>query len=139
MFYLFTYGTLMKGFRNHTFLSSQKFIKQFKLDGVYLKRATNEVTGGYEYPVMFIGDNKNGVLGEIYECEDYLLPFLDALEGEGYLYYRAKFKAKIKNVAEDIFVYIGNPDVWGDVDMPLIESGKWEDFNEIDEVIKNDV
>lgn len=136
MFYLFTYGTLMKGFRNHAFLSSQKFIKQTRLGGTYLKRATNKMTGSYEYPVMFIGDNKNGVFGEIYECEDYLLPFLDTLEGEGSLYYRVKFKTKIENIIEDVFVYIGNPDVWGNVDMPLIESGKWEDFNEIDEVIE---
>lgn len=132
MFYLFTYGTLMKGFRNHAFLSGQKFIKQTKLGGVYLKRATNEITGSYEYPVMFIRDNEDevlgdiGVLGEIYECEDCLLPFLDTLESEGSLYYRVKFKAKIENVTEDIFVYIGNPNIWNDVDMPLIESGKWE-------------
>lgn len=132
MFYLFTYGTLMKGFRNHAFLSGQKFIKQIKLGGVYLKRATNEITGSYEYPVMFIRNNEDevlddiGVLGEIYECEDCLLPFLDTLESEGSLYYRVKFKEKIKNITEDIFVYIGNPNVWNNVDMPLIESGKWE-------------
>lgn len=75
---LFTYGTLMKGNRNHYLIENSKYL----CDGVL-----NDY-GLYEIGTFPGAINKHGfrVYGEVYEIDDAIKELLDRLEDEGNVY-----------------------------------------------------
>lgn len=130
MFYIFTYGTLMKNHRNNFLLENQKFIDNFKLYNCYIRLEDCSSVGSYNYPVLFVDENKQYenccVEGEIYKCEDYILPYLDMLEGVGTLYDRYYFVHTIDNEEVKVYLYVGKKGQWDETLMPLIKNGVWD-------------
>ena len=126
MFYLFTYGTLMTNERNNYILEGQKFIKEITLAGVYIMEAPREITGAYPYPVMFFGDEKDFVTGEIYECQDDILEYIDEIESNGFLYNRVCIDLFFNNKKNKVFMYFGNENFWKNINLEKIEDGNWK-------------
>ena len=83
--YVFVYGTLKAGFRNHRLLIDSEFIGNFKtLDRDYVMVSlgrspavrVDKLEGGYQ------------IEGEVYRVDDETLADLDRLEGNGSFYTR---------------------------------------------------
>ncbi len=94
MNYIFVYGTLKRGQRNHHLIAHAEFI-----DVGYIKGCVLFDLGGC--PAMMPGGSRNGSMehvakGEIYAVKDgdldNTMARLDVLEQEGTLYIRAKLK-----------------------------------------------
>lgn len=94
MHYVFTYGTLKRGYRNHHYLKNSKFICEASIDGFYMFDLG-------KYPGIYEG---SGVIyGEIYEVDDDELREMDLLEEEGSLYIRKSIR--VNNLDAWIYVY----------------------------------
>jgi len=78
---VFVYGTLKRGFGNHHFLRSSKYI------GI---GRTKELFSLYAevIPYAFKYENVSNIHGKIYEVDNYTLAELDALEGHPRWYQR---------------------------------------------------
>lgn len=72
-YYVFVYGTLMRGFHNHSYLQDMEYLGE----GVILDKELFDLP--YGYPA--IKDGGNEVIGEIYKVDDKTLQDLDKLEG----------------------------------------------------------
>lgn len=99
--YVFVYGTLMKGQRNHErFLRDEDFVADGRIEGF-----RNYDLGSYSGIVYGNGQ----VAGELYFVDDETLDSLDVLEGEGDLYLR-KCTEVFTNGRERVeaFVYVYN-------------------------------
>ena len=82
--YVFTYGTLLKGERNHyNYLSDEDFICDGFIDGFVMFNLGR-------YPGIYEGEGL--VLGELYLVDENTLAKLDYLEEEGSLYVRKTTK-----------------------------------------------
>ena len=82
--YVFTYGTLLKGERNHyNYLSDEDFICDGFIDGFVMFNLGR-------YPGIYEGEGL--VLGELYLVDEKTLAKLDYLEEEGSLYVRKTTK-----------------------------------------------
>ena len=79
MYKVFTYGTLMKGQRNHHYLKDEDYVCDGILDDYGLKET------GENYPAAIPMKNYR-VYGEIYEVDDTCKKHMDELEEVGYLY-----------------------------------------------------
>ncbi len=77
---LFTYGTLMKGQCRHHVLQDAKYLGDAVLRDYCLLELGS-------YPGAIRKERFN-VYGEVYEIPEKLVPELDRIEGEGYLYER---------------------------------------------------
>lgn len=94
---IFTYGTLMKGERNHYFLKDSRYI----CDGV-LKDYCLKETGSYPAAIKKEGFK---VYGEIYETDEDTKKRVDYLEGTGYLYDCVKVKVETEKGEEEVYFY----------------------------------
>lgn len=113
MFNLFTYGTLLKGNPNEGYLKSAKYVGDGKLPHIKLFDYVNLYHMCSHYPVALFAEKGSDLIGEVYECPDYLLPNLEKLEGTPTLYTRETCKVKMADGNEiECFVYIGNVDTW---------------------------
>ena len=98
--YVFTYGTLLKGERNHyNYLSDEDFICDGFIDGFVMFNLGR-------YPGIYEGEGL--VLGELYLVDEKTLAKLDYLEEEGSLYIRKTTKVYSSNKTYEAFVYIYN-------------------------------
>lgn len=101
--YVFTYGTLLKGERNHEYyLKDEDYICDGFITGYKMFNLGR-------YPGIKIGEGI--VLGEIYLVDDETLATLDYLEEEGSLYIRRIVSVNSSNDIYDAFVYIYNQNV----------------------------
>lgn len=120
-FYLFTYGTLMSGMpRNHV-LNGQKFIGEGTLSHYKMFDYVNLQYMISQYPFI-IAHNKpiynidcdETILGEVYLCNKSLIPTLDEIEGNGYLYFREKHMVTLIDGKKiPCVVYVGNSKLFG--------------------------
>ena len=100
--YVFTYGTLLKGERNHHLLNDEEYIDIGSISGFTMFNLGT-------YPGIKSG---NGiVVGELYLIDDSTLQMLDELEEEGTLYIRQKTNVHTRNGDFEAFVYIYNQEV----------------------------
>ena len=100
--YVFTYGTLLKGERNHHLINdddfiAEGFIKNFKMFNLGT------------YPGIESGDGI--VLGELYLVDDNTLCMLDELEEEGFLYLRQTTTVYTRDNTIEAYVYVYNQKV----------------------------
>lgn len=74
---VFVYGTLKKGYNNNYLLSTSKYL------GEYVTKDKFGMDSYVYYPAIFKTDsiNKGYIVGELYEVEDHIMPYLDKLEG----------------------------------------------------------
>lgn len=78
--YIFVYGTLKSGLRNHHLLSTSRFIKKTKTKPYYKMYSCGS------YPCIVECKSGVAVEGEVYEIDENTLRHLDRLEGVPYLY-----------------------------------------------------
>ena len=97
--YVFTYGTLLKGERNHHLISDDDYVCEGIIKGFKMFNLGT-------YPGIEYGDGE--VLGELYYVSDETLKRLDYLEEEGSLYLRIITKVYTKDNEYEAFVYVYN-------------------------------
>ena len=100
--YVFTYGTLLKGERNHHLINDNDYVCDASVSGF-------EMFNLGRYPGIYHGDGI--VNGEIYLVDDKTLKKLDELEEEGSLYIREEVIAKSDNQEYKVYIYVYNLEV----------------------------
>lgn len=102
--FIFTYGTLMRGFGNHFMLDQARFVQEAKTKPMY---------GLYDcghYPCMVRGDKAvHGEVYEIYPQDKQTLAHLDWLEGVPHLYQRSAIQ--LEDFKEPVEAYLYQRDV----------------------------
>lgn len=98
-YYVFTYGTLMKGERNHHLISDDDYIDKGVINGFKMFNLGT-------YPGISSG--MGSVLGELYLVDETTLAKIDELEEEGSLYVRRMTKVYTSDLEYDAYVYIYN-------------------------------
>ena len=94
---LFTYGTLMKGECRHDILKDAEYLG----DAVLRDYCLLEI-GSFPGAVPEEGSR---VYGEVYEIPGSLIPYLDRVEGEGYLYKRKTVHVSINDNDTEVLFY----------------------------------
>lgn len=75
MYKVFVYGSLKKGYHNHHYLKSSKFLGNATIEGATLYNM------GISFPCMKIDNSENVIYGEVYEVDYNTLKNVDLLEG----------------------------------------------------------
>jgi gamma-glutamylcyclotransferase (GGCT)/AIG2-like uncharacterized protein YtfP len=114
-FLLFTYGTLKQGGCRHGPLASQRF------QGVARTSKDYALYDLGDYPGLTASDEGHGVLGEVYEVEESLLPWLEAVEGAPELFKREPIE--IQGYSEVVWAYFYQGNLAG---LHRIEAGEWD-------------
>ena len=114
---LFVYGTLRKGYANHSFfLKNAKFMGHYKTKDKFLMSCNG---------VPYINKNipKSNIIGEVYQISYPTLYYVDVLEGHPRWYYREIIKCiNIKdNTKTNAYIYFNNA-----IGSVIIDTG---DFN----------
>ena len=98
---VFVYGTLKQGFGNHRLLSDSKFL------GIdVLQDHTLIQTPGFPYMVESKGDKARG---EVYEVDERIVRYLDALEGYPTHYQKKEVRTE---GGREVFTYYLDPEKW---------------------------
>lgn len=98
---VFVYGTLKKGFGNHALLASSKF---HGTDVV--KDHTLIQSPGFPYMVESEGSQARG---EVYEVDERIVRYLDALEGYPTHYQKKEIRTE---GGREVFTYYLDPEKW---------------------------
>ena len=117
MLKVFVYGSLMKGFGNHTVMSRAQgsFVKKDAIEGIQLKAYCT----GFPCAIKKEGFT---VQGEVYLVDQFGIKILDQLEGEGQFYHRSVMKTL---TGDNVHVYTMNErDAHGEV----IKDGSWRSY-----------
>ena len=116
MIKVFTYGSLMRGMRNHRVMTEAggRFIKEAKING--RMRAYCPAFPGVAEP------SEKVVVGEVYEVSEAGLWALDRLESEGSFYHRRTITTL---AGDEVQAYFLNPD---QMHGPLVDSGDWRAY-----------
>lgn len=104
---VFVYGTLKKGYKNHSVLQRAKFIGEAQtVDKFTLYK------GGNIFPFLFEKsserEHKNIILGELYDVPESMIPALDHFEGVPLLFDRKEIKIKCNENVEFAQCYFIN-------------------------------
>ena len=109
------YGSLKKGFGNHSLLKHSKFIGE-------------DIVKGFEMRSMgafpFIRKGFGNVHIEIYEVDDLTMFNLDRLEGYPYFYNR--IQVKTKNLKKKVWIYVINEKLSFVTNYKIVSNGLWE-------------
>lgn len=71
---VFVYGTLMQGKKNAGLLETSEYMGRASIDHYALYQVNPEYPG-------IVRESANGVIGELYEVPEMVMPLLDKLEG----------------------------------------------------------
>lgn len=114
---VFVYGTLMRGYENHSYLEGQRFLGEARTrPGYRLHQLT-----GYPGMVPHPGE-KSGIPGELWEVNEVCLHELHRLEGvrEGlYAYEPVQLQPPFETLPTFTYLYL-----LGTLSRPVVE-GKW--------------
>tara|TARA_Y100000004_G_scaffold184404_1_gene233403 strand:- start:36 stop:476 length:441 start_codon:yes stop_codon:yes gene_type:complete len=139
---VFVYGSLKKGFSNHTLINNKYKItnNKFICDAVTADDNFEMISfGGFPGILRRHTEYTNRISGEIYEVDDNTLYQLDRLESNGSFYTREELyffstsqPSMIKHVA---WVYILNDDYRNKlgVECPRISNNNYDVFNDVQE------
>lgn len=118
--YVFVYGSLMKGYWNHNFLSNEKYIAEGILKNYGLYSVSS-------FPGVI---RKEGAttIGEVYDVSEKTLEKLDLLEGEGSMYLRRAINVDIKKEITEAYIYLWNGPV-REKDYIQVENLPWKPTN----------
>ena len=100
--YVFTYGTLLKGERNHHLINDDDFVSEGMIKNYKMFNLGT-------YPGIESGDGI--VLGELYLVDDNTLKMLDDLEEAGFLYLRKTTMVYTSETKLEAYVYVYNQEV----------------------------
>lgn len=101
--YLFVYGTLKRGYRNHRLIEGQQFIQESITQAVY------RLYDNGSYPCLVRSEPGLAIQGEIYLVEASLFRLLDRLEGVPDLYRREEMD--LQDFAEPTLGYLYQKEV----------------------------
>src|SRR5579859_1697603 len=101
--FVFTYGTLKKGFSNNVLLASSEFIQEAVTQPKY------KLYDCGHYPCMVKSKKGEAIHGEIYAVDDITLKRLDRLEGVPFLYERGEIE--LQNFDKPTIAYFYQRDV----------------------------
>lgn len=110
---VFTYGTLKRGYHNHSLLEGSRFIGNARTRKTYAM-----VEAGF--PVL-LGPTLWGypVEGEVYEVDKATMADLDRLEGVGRMYDRVRHYVEMEATVGTlgalvrVYYYVGRREYWG--------------------------
>ncbi len=103
---VFTYGTLMRGHRNHHLLEGSTFLGLAVTSDKYRMLDSG-------FPVLLPDDNGHQVAGEVYEVDAATMAELDHLEGKGRMYNRVRKYVRMRNgYATRLYYYVGVVPFW---------------------------
>lgn len=115
--YLFSYGSMKKGFNNHYRLKNEKFIGQaLSMQKYIIYPATS-----YHYPYALEDISRWEIHGELYELRSIKIEELDYFEGVPDHYYRKEIEVICHDQVYKTFIYFRtatNP-VSMETDIPL--------------------
>ena len=119
--YIFTYGTLKRGFCNNGWIEHLEFISEATTCEKYQMYPCSN----YAFPFVIKSERNNTILGEVYKLntkED--LQSLDELEGYPNLYLRENTKVKLINgIVIEAIIYLKNEEQYIDfikLDDPIL-------------------
>ncbi len=113
---VFTYGTLMKGQRNHFYVADSTYLGDAILEGYGLYDT------GYDYPAaVAMADSR--VYGEVYEVNEETKARMDCLEDVGFEYDCIPVNVRFADHHEEALFYVYLQDVSGMKQCVL--TGKW--------------
>tara|TARA_Y100001973_G_C5156014_1_gene310794 strand:- start:737 stop:1126 length:390 start_codon:yes stop_codon:yes gene_type:complete len=96
---LFVYGTLKKGYSNHSIIQKTTYIGDFiSIDRFDLS--------GYSFPKIYPNDQGKRIKGEIYDLYEQDFIATDMLEGNGSFYRREIRKFQRNNEIIEAWIYI---------------------------------
>lgn len=95
-FYLFTYGTLMKGERNEHLLREARFVGKAMTKPKY---KLFRIDGNFTFPAI-IDEGSVAVVGEVYEVPMAALPGMDRMEGHPNFYCRKPIELDVSMVED---------------------------------------
>lgn len=133
MKYLFTYGTLKKGFCNHHLIANLKFVDTaITCESYQMYPCSN-----YAFPFVLKSQNNNPIKGEVYIIDSKNdLDLLDTLEDYPILYDRESILVKLSNgTIINAIIYFKNEETHKDIiayENPIIEWTKEIASSEID-------
>lgn len=115
--YVFVYGTLKKGFRNHSALSSSRLVGCgfTAVDRFFLAKHST-----YAYPIAFFDNNlatRGRIYGEIYRVHPSVIQRLDDLESNELMYKRHLLNFTVASPGQETqnvhaWTYVGIKDFW---------------------------
>lgn len=127
---VFVYGTLKKGFWNHTILEDSPFLGVAKSCEPSWDITLSSPSGGF--PIAWrkpVSHLTSRLMGEVYGCDARVMANLDRLEGEGHMYKREKHwfnlldqkvqypDGKVAHPVVNCWIYVGVQKFWKNVDM----------------------
>lgn len=119
--YLFTYGTLKKGFCNHELISNLEYIGE----AITCKKFQMYPSSNYPFPFVIKSEQNHFLLGEVYKLNSKKeLDLLDSLEGYPTLYLREEIEVKLNNKIIKTIIYLKNEDEYKDfidLNKPILE------------------
>ena len=134
--YIFVYGSLRKGLKNHHYLENSEYIEEFISDEEFYLLAYENLNFPYLLEELAINKPKTKIKGEIYKINDNVLKKIDNLESNNEIYQRKIHKfSNNKNNDFEAYVYILIKPIIIDYitknlnkNYFLIESGDWVEF-----------
>lgn len=123
--YIFTYGTLKKGFFNHGLIEHLEYVDEAQTcEKFQMYPCTN-----YAFPFVIKSKSNNQIFGEVYKLGSSKdLNLLDELEGYPTLYIREEVEVKLSMGSKlNVIMYFKNEDEYKDyikLDEPILE---WTD------------
>lgn len=104
---VFVYGSLKRGFGNHSYLDGQEFLGDAKsVDDNFVMVSL----GAFPAVLKDIPSDNLAISGEIYKVNEETLYYLDMLEGNGSLYKREKRQFILDNGKKmEAWIYLMSP------------------------------
>ena len=99
--YLFSYGSMKKGFRYHDRLRLDKLIGSAITKDKYLMHPAES----FNYPYLLEDIKEWQIHGELYELTKSNIKDIDTFEGSPHYYYRKEVEIIYKNKVYDSFIY----------------------------------
>ena len=97
--YVFVYGTLMKGYRNHHFLKDSLFLGEGYINDYFMFNVST-------YPGIQKSKYQSKVYGEVYKVSSSIEKELDILEEVNYLYKKEVVDVFLDNCSVKAIAYV---------------------------------
>jgi gamma-glutamylcyclotransferase (GGCT)/AIG2-like uncharacterized protein YtfP len=136
-YYLFVYGSLRKGFHNHTYLEKSEFIGNYTTINKYYMYSPKSCV--FPYVIETQIDKKAEpvpICGEVYKIDKKVLMLLDSLEGHPSFYERVNIYVENKDLllrTLEVYIYVlRNESIINEVKDELdlgffeVKSGDWK-------------
>ena len=102
--YLFAYGSMKQGFRNHFRLENDKFIGK----AITVEKYNMYPAESFNYPYGIENDKRWQLHGDLFELTSTNISEIDIFEGAPDYYYRKEIEVICNNATHSAFVYFRN-------------------------------